>query len=124
MKLEINDNRKIIDIQEEFSVRFKAYRIEFYEKPDKNDGPGLKQLVRVITKTIGECRTKHNSGSVSISTGMTVGELKRNLETNFGLEITIQTRSEYSNMDGKWVSDQDTFEEEQEKKPVSTAKID
>jgi len=124
MKLEIYDTRKINEIQEEFSAHFRRYRIEFYEKPDKNSGQSLKQLVRVISKTIGECRTKHNSGTVSIISGMSIGELKQNLETNYGLEIAILTRSEYSNMDGKWVSDQDTFEEEPEKKSSSSLKFE
>ncbi len=88
MKIEINNNRKILAIQKEFTNIFSNLNIEFYEKPDKQSGSSAKKIIK-SNKTLAECRAVHNSGFITILSGMSVGELKQNFRDVFGLNIDI-----------------------------------
>ena len=112
MKIEINNERKIFAIQEEFSNSFPNFKIAFHEKPNTHDGPASEKLVKSSSKTIAECRTIRNSGSISITSGMSVGELKQHMVDIFGLTIEIFTKSENGNQNESPV-DETTILEEQ-----------
>ena len=89
MKIEINNRRKVLAIQEEFALAFPDLRIEFYEKPSKPGGSPSIKLMKSGGKTLTECRAVHNEGVITIRPGMTVGEVKGNFSDVFGLSVEI-----------------------------------
>ena len=93
MKTEINNNRKIYSIQEEFHSLFPYLRIEFYAKPSKEGGPQSEKIVEKSSKTIGDCRTNHNDGFMSISPNLTVAELESTFTDVYGLKVIIYRKS-------------------------------
>ena len=97
MKIEINNDRKIFAIQEEFNNSFPNFKIAFHEKPHTHDGPASEKLVKSSSKTIAECRAIRNSGSITITQGMTVGQLKQHMVDIFGLTIEVFQNTEDGN---------------------------
>lgn len=98
MKIDINDHRKIFAVQEEFSKLFHNLKIEFFAKPNSADGASSKELVKQASKTLGECRTIHTKGFLTLDAAMTISDLKQSLQDNFGLSISV-----FRKEDGKWV---------------------
>lgn len=93
MKLIINDHRKIFAIQEEFNQLFPYLKLEFFSKPHTNGGATSKKLVKHSSKTLGECRTLHNTGEVTIIPGMTVSELEQGFGDVYGLGVQVFRKS-------------------------------
>jgi hypothetical protein len=93
MKVIINDNRKIFAIQEEFNQVFPYLRLEFFSKPHKKDGATSKKFVKHNSKTLGECRTIHNTGEITIVPGMTVSELEQGFGDVYGLGVQVFRKS-------------------------------
>ncbi len=92
MNIEINDRRKIYTIQNEFSKQYPNLKIEFYSKPHKKGGAVAKKLVKRASKTLGECRTIHNSGKMNISSGLTISELEQYFAGVYGLGIKVSVK--------------------------------
>ena len=111
MKVEINNNRKIFAIQEEFNTLFPDLKIEFHEKPSSPGGPSSKKLVKSSNKTLAEYRAVHNSGSITILPGMTLGELKQNFGDVYGLTIDIFKKPVNNKGDRLLVSEKTILEE-------------
>jgi hypothetical protein len=93
MKIMINDSRKIYTIQEEFNTLFPYLKIEFFSKPHKEGGASPKRLVHNNRKTIGECRTVHKNGTVTIIPNITVSELEQNFNDVYGLSAQVFRQS-------------------------------
>ena len=93
MKITINDDRKITAIQEKFSELFPYLKIEFFSKPHKSGGGSAKKFMKNSSKTVGECRTIHKSGTITINPNMTVAELEDNLRDVFGLGAQVFRKS-------------------------------
>lgn len=93
MKITINDQRKIFAIQEEFSNAFPYLKIEFFSKPHTSGGESAKKLIQSNSKTIGECRTSHNSGNITITSGMTVNDLEQRFRDVYGLSVQVFRKS-------------------------------
>ncbi len=93
MKITINDKRKIFAIQEEFNIAFPFLRIEFFSKPHKPGAGSSKKLIKHQSKTLGECRTIHNAGSITISENMTVNELEQRFGDVYGLGVQVFRKS-------------------------------
>lgn len=93
MKIIINDERKISAIQEEFNHAFPYLKIEFFAKPNATAGAASKKQVKNISKIIGECRTIHNDGGITIIPSMTVIELEQRFSDVYGLTIQIFRQS-------------------------------
>ena len=89
MKLKITDRRKIFAIQEEFSQLFPYLRIEFFSKPHKPGGGSPKKFVKSSSKTLGECRSLHKNGTITITPSMTVADLEENFRDVFGLSVQV-----------------------------------
>ena len=66
MKIAINDHRKIFAIQEEFNTTFPYLKLEFFSKPHKLGGASPRALVKHNSVTLGECRTIHHKGDITI----------------------------------------------------------
>lgn len=93
MQIDINDHRKIHAIQEEFNKKYPWLKLEFISKPHKLGGPSPKTQIVSASKTLGECRTVHDSGMITITPMMTVGELEQAFRDVYGLSIQVFRKS-------------------------------
>jgi hypothetical protein len=93
MQITINDKRKIYAIQEEFNTLFPYLKIDFFAKPHKSGGGSSKKLVEQGSKTLGECRTVHKNGHVTITPNMTVSELEQHFTDAYGLSVQVFRQS-------------------------------
>lgn len=93
MKITINDHRKIFAIQEEFNKIFPYLKIEFFSKPHQSGGSSSKKLMQHPSKTLGECRTIHKKGIVTISPNMTVADLEQDFADIYGLSTQVFRKS-------------------------------
>lgn len=93
MKITINDNRKIFAIQQEFNEIYPFLKLEFFAKPHKKGGASAKEIIKHPSKTLGECRTVHNSGSITIVPEMTVNELEQHFADVYGLGVQVFRKS-------------------------------
>ena len=91
--IQINDRRKVYTIQNEFSKLFPNLKIEFYSKPHKSGGAAARKMVKSSSKTIGECRTVHNDGELTINPNMTISELKSYFANSYGLGIKVTAKA-------------------------------
>ncbi len=89
MKIKIADRRKIFAIQEEFSKLFPYLKLEFFSKPHKAGAGSPKKLVKSPSKTLGECRSIHKNGSITITPAMTVCDLENSFRDVFGLSVQV-----------------------------------
>ena len=111
MKITINDHRKIFAIQEEFNQLFPYLKLEFFSKPHKPGGATSKKFVKHNSKTLGECRTIHNTGEITIVPGMTVSELEQGFGDVYGLGVQVFRKSGKSWLETT-VTDNWTLEEQ------------
>ncbi len=93
MKLTINDNRKIFAIQEEFNTAYPYLKLEFFAKPHTVGGGSAKKLIKHNSKTLGECRTVHNKGHITITPEMTVADLEQRFRDAYGLSVQVFRKS-------------------------------
>lgn len=93
MKIEINDNRKIYAIQEEFHKEFPFLKLEFYAKPHKKGGAHSNEFITESSKRLGDCRSIHDSGEITITPQLTVGELEQNFRDVYGLSVQVFRKS-------------------------------
>jgi len=89
MKITINDHRKIFAIQEEFSTAFPYLKLEFLSKPHEPSGKPGGKLITSKSKTLGECRTIHNKGEITITPNMTIIDLEERFEDVYGLGVQV-----------------------------------
>lgn len=93
MKISINDHRKVFAIQEEFSSAFPNLKIEFYSKPHNSSGTSSNEFIKGHGKTLGECRTVHKDGEITITPQMTAANLEHNFADVYGIGIQIFSKS-------------------------------
>ena len=93
MKITINDKRKIFAIQKDFNEAFPYLKLEFFAKPHTVGGASPKKLMSTNTKTLGECRTIHNTGKITITPEMTVAELEQHFGDVYGLSVQVFRKS-------------------------------
>ncbi len=110
MQIEINNNRKVFTIQEEFNTLFPNLKIAFHEKPSKPGGIPSAKMVK-SSKSLSECRAVHNTGFITIVPAMTPDELKQVFRDIYQLSVKIYKSSESSRGDGIMVNSRDTLEE-------------
>ena len=120
MRIEINNQRKIFAIQEEFKNAFPNLKIEFYEKPSKPGGSASGKKVKSSSKTLAECRAVHNSGSISVLPGMTASELNQNFRDVYGLTTIIFQESRNNKGDISPMNEKVTLEELNREVPKSS----
>jgi hypothetical protein len=92
MTIILNDHRKIAAIQAEFSAAFPYLKIDFFSKPAGAESPAPKKLIS-SSKTLGECRTIHTKGTVTIIAGMRITELEDLFRDTFGLSVLLSRKS-------------------------------
>jgi hypothetical protein len=121
MKITISDKRKVQSIQDDFADLFPFLKIEFFSSPHKVGAPSPKKLIRHPAATIGECRSKHNSGSITITPDMTVSELEQQFNDVYGLSVQVFRQSGKAWLETT-VTDSWTLEKQNEQGKMLSAK--
>ena len=93
MKIIINENKKIADIQKEFNDAFPYLQIQFFSKPHKPCGSSPKSQMKEPGSSIKECQTVNKSGVITVTPKVSVNELEQNFQNIFGLSIQIFRKS-------------------------------
>lgn len=93
MEIHIDDNRIIKDLQTEFNSLFPFLKIEFFSKNHANGEASAKTLIRNNNKKIGECRSVHKSGNITISAKQKVSELESLFQSIYGLPVQVFRKS-------------------------------
>jgi hypothetical protein len=87
MKIKINENRKLFELQQEFNTLFPYLKIEFFQSPHATDQGSPKRLIRNPGRSIRECADR--SGEMIITADMSVGELEQRFREQFGLFVQV-----------------------------------
>jgi hypothetical protein len=93
MRIAINDRRKVFAVQEAFAAAFPYLKLEFFAKPQQQGGKPSQKLVKPGSATVGDCRTVHNTGDITITGNMTVAELERRFADVYGLGVQVLRKS-------------------------------
>lgn len=93
MNIEINDQRKISEVQREFNRAFPFLKMEFFEAPHRDKKALPKSKMFAPEKKLGSCRSIHESGMLSIVETETVSALEKTLWENYGLSAQVFRRS-------------------------------
>lgn len=93
MKLVINDNKTIKQIQDEFTHVFPFLKVEFFSKRHKKGEGSSKAFLRKDSVTIGECRKTGLSGTLVISGKEKVSELEEIFQDYYGLSVQVFRKS-------------------------------
>lgn len=91
--MSIDDNRKIFDIQEEFNHLFPYLKIEFFSRTHQPGCVSAKKFLKHGNKTLNECRSIHNRGSINITPNTTVNELEQTFGEKYGLGVQVFRKS-------------------------------
>lgn len=87
-KIEINNKRKIRDIQTEFNDFFPHLKIEFFIIHRSAFYDQIKEYVDASSSLL-KCREKNNDGYIFLNDELRTLDLKNNLKKDFGLNIEI-----------------------------------
>jgi hypothetical protein len=89
MEIIISDTLTVNEIQAEFQSHFPFLKLEFYLK-EHEAGEGNSNLTKVDSKkSLGEIRTKHNDGELSIHGNQKVSTLESNFHDVYGLNVQV-----------------------------------
>jgi hypothetical protein len=89
----ISDERTLAEVQREFHEKFPFLKLAFYSTPHKTgEGSQNKALINE-TKTIGEVRTVHNTGDLSINGHLKVSTLEQQFAEVYGLNVQVFRKS-------------------------------
>jgi hypothetical protein len=93
MEIEINDNKIINELQEEFNKQFPFLKIEFFSKSHNEGEASDKKLLRNKNKKIGDCRSIRTIGNIIISEKQKVSELESLFQSVYGLSVQVFRKS-------------------------------
>ncbi len=89
----ITDDKKLIDIQREFSEKFSHLRIAFYSgKHETGQGSPVRDRLNGAL-TIGQARTVQVDGDFLISEDLSVAAFEQNFYKQFGLNVQVFRKS-------------------------------
>ncbi|MDF1673660.1 MAG: hypothetical protein P1U41_09145 [Vicingaceae bacterium] len=89
MKLHIDDSKTIAEIQKEFVDAFEYIKIEFFTKAHKPGETSAKKDMIEASKKLGEIRTIHNEGDLTITKDMLVSDVEEAFENSYGVHVQI-----------------------------------
>lgn len=90
--MQITDEKKISEIQSEFRAKFPYLKLEFYAQPHTEGGVSASNMLDAA-KTVGEVRTIHEDGNLSINGNLKVSTLESNFKEMYGLNVQVFRRS-------------------------------
>ncbi len=91
MIIEINDARKVCDVQREFCSRFPFLKLEFFHEAHQRERSSLKEPYGPDI-LLGVIRKKHLHGMITINPGSKVKSVEKEFEKRFGLNVQIYRR--------------------------------
>lgn len=89
----IDDNKRLEDIQKEFSGLFPGLRLAFYKNKHENHKGSPKAEQYDADMPIANVRNVHNKGELAIAPSMTIAELETAFEDDYGLHVQVFRRS-------------------------------
>ncbi|HUZ60404.1 MAG TPA: hypothetical protein VMU83_16650 [Hanamia sp.] len=93
MKLQINKETKIKDIQKKFSDAYPFLKIEFYKKPHgENELSSMKDKISP-DELISENKNFIKAASLDINKHSTVAELEKEFYERFGIAMQVSRRA-------------------------------
>ncbi|HET6989766.1 MAG TPA: hypothetical protein VFJ43_00515, partial [Bacteroidia bacterium] len=93
MKLTINDNSAIGEIQKKFQEQFPFLRLEFFYGGKENSAPNPLNHILDETKKLGTIRPVHHAGELEFSGEECVANVENLFRDRFGLSVQISRRS-------------------------------
>lgn len=98
MKLIINQERTINEVQNDFTTFFPFLKIEFFASPHKPEEGSIGKLQFPRNLKLHEIRTLKNEGVIAINPFMITGELEQVFHKEYGLNVQV-----FRNMNGIWI---------------------
>ena len=93
MTIQVTVDRLIEDIQKDFSYVFPYLKIEFFRKGTRYKQNKQRTISLPIHQTIGSVFKNNRRGSLNITPSMTVRDLERNCDEQFGVMVQLFRRS-------------------------------
>ena len=87
--MQITDSKKIKDIQQEFNDKFPFLKLEFYKGKHESGQPSPAGKQLDSEKTIGQVRTAHTDGDMSIDGHLKVCTLEDRFWRQYGLNVQV-----------------------------------
>ena len=111
MKMKISKDRKLKDLQEEFSSYFPFLRIEFYSKPHGMGFASSDNEMLDSNLTVGEVCDLSALGYMPLHGHQKVGDFEQLFAKTFGLNVQVLRKS-YGKWLQTWATDIWTIEEQ------------
>jgi hypothetical protein len=122
MKLAIDDNKTILELQNAFSKCFPLLKIEFYKKAHRWEQASSIEHLISVDKKIGEIRKKHHPGTLEIKRCYETGRVEQDFKKLFDLNVQI-----FRNENNGWIqsssTDKFTLEQQSEMARKATFSI-
>jgi hypothetical protein len=93
MKIIIDDNSTLFEIQEEFTKMFPFLRIDFFLKKLTTTALSAHKLLKSTAKTIADYGTNDEQKSFIITPQMTVSQLEQCFNSEYGISIKVYRNS-------------------------------
>jgi hypothetical protein len=93
MTIQLTPERLIEDIQKDFAYVFPYLKIEFFRKGTRYRQTKERTITIPITQTLGSVFKNNRRGKLIISESMTVSELEKLCDEQFGISIQVYRRS-------------------------------
>lgn len=87
--MQITDSKKLKDIQQEFNAKFPYLKLEFYKGKHETGVPSPVGKQLDPEKTIGQVRSVHNDGDLSIDGHLKVSTLEDHFWKQYGLNVQV-----------------------------------
>lgn len=123
--IEINDNRKISEIQEDFSTTFPFLKVLFYTEPEGITSPHVKHVqIKNVSKKIGEYSKTSRKTVYIISPEKSVADLEKFFKVQYDLVVQVFRKSGKAWLEtsetGNWPLEKQNNEGEQLSKPYNS----
>ncbi|MDO9186531.1 MAG: hypothetical protein Q7W13_11020 [Bacteroidia bacterium] len=93
MKIIIDDNSTLFEIQEEFTKMFPFLKIDFFLKNLTPTVLSTHKLLKSTGKTIADYSTNDEQTSIIITPQMTVSQLEQRFSSEYGISIKVYRNS-------------------------------
>jgi hypothetical protein len=119
MKIEVNADKSITQLQQEFSTRFPYLKLVFFSKKhDAYKGTPAKSMITDRDQKLGDIEKKPTSGVLFIEANMPTWQVERLFEQEFGLHVQVFRKSGNTWLETS-VSDDLTLEDQNAKGKAS-----
>ena len=109
--VEVSDDKRLKDLQEEFNRQFPFLQLIFYATSHQFGEPSPVKDLLDNNLFVKDVRDKHNNGHISIDGDMKVGTFEQLLYQSFGLNVQVFRKS-YDKWLQTWATDMWTLNEQ------------